>query len=245
MSASTINQDEVAQFASIAKEWWDPNGKFRPLHKINPIRLSYIRENIIEHFSVDGKMAKPFLDIEMIDIGCGGGLLCEPMARLGAKITGIDASKRNIQIAKAHAKSSNLKINYQASTAEDLAKAGKQYDVVLNMEVVEHVNNVPLYLKSCAKLVKPGGLMFISTINRTAKAFALAIIGAEYILNWLPKGTHSYDKFLTPKEISTMLERENMKIIDRCGVVYSPLKDQWRQSRDMSVNYMLLGTKKP
>ena len=243
MSTTTINEDEVSHFSAIAEQWWDPAGKFRPLHKINPTRLAYIRENLLEHFSIDGTKPKPFAGLNIVDIGCGGGLLCEPMARLGAKITGIDASSRNIEIAKSHAKISNLKINYQTNTAEDLAAKNKQFDVVLNMEVVEHVNNVPLYLKSCAKLVKPNGLMFVSTINRTAKAFALAILGAEYVLNWLPKGTHSYDKFLTPQEISIMLERENMTIIDKKGVSYSPLKDQWRQSRDMDVNYMLIAKK--
>ena len=243
MSTTTINEDEVSHFSAIAEQWWDPAGKFRPLHKINPTRLAYIRENLLEHFSIDGAKPKPFAGLNIVDIGCGGGLLCEPMARLGAKITGIDASSRNIEIAKSHAKTSNLKINYQTNTAEDLAAKNKQFDVVLNMEVVEHVNNVPLYLKSCAKLVKPNGLMFVSTINRTAKAFALAILGAEYVLNWLPKGTHSYDRFLTPQEISIMLERENMTIIDKKGVSYSPLKDQWRQSRDMDVNYMLIAKK--
>ncbi|MCF6343267.1 MAG: bifunctional 2-polyprenyl-6-hydroxyphenol methylase/3-demethylubiquinol 3-O-methyltransferase UbiG [Devosiaceae bacterium] len=243
MNNSTIDKEEIARFSAIAKEWWDPNGKFKPLHKFNPVRLAYIRENLIEHFSLDGTKPQPLAGLEIVDIGCGGGLLCEPLKRLGANITGIDAAKRNIQIAKAHAKQSGLKINYQTTSAEELAASGIEFDVVLNMEVVEHVNNVPLFLKSCAKLVKPNGLMLVSTINRTAKAFALAIVGAEYVLNWLPKGTHSYDKFLTPEEISAMVEREDMVIIDRCGVTFSPLKDQWRRSRDMSVNYMLLAQK--
>ena len=243
MNASTINKDEVARFAAMAEEWWDPTGKFKPLHKFNPVRLAYIRAQLLQHFSLNGTKQRPFEGLNILDIGCGGGLLCEPMARLGANITGVDASERNINIAKAHAESSKLKITYLASTAEDLAAKTKQYDVVLNMEVVEHVNNVPLYLSSCAKLVKPGGLMFISTLNRTAKSYALAIVGAEYVLGWLPKGTHSYEKFLTPEEITFMIKREGMSIKDRCGVTYSPLKDQWRQSRDMSVNYMLLAEK--
>ncbi len=240
MSTSTINKDEVAKFTAMAQEWWDPNGKFKPLHKFNPVRLAYIRKQIITHFALDGTKREPFKKISILDVGCGGGLLCEPMARLGAKITGIDASQKNISIAQIHADEGNLKINYKTTTSENLAKNKTQFDIVLNMEVVEHVDNVPLYLASCAKLVKPGGLMFVSTLNRTAKSFALAIVGAEYVLNWLPKGTHDYNKFLTPDEIISMLKRNDMKIKDKVGVTYSPLKDKWRTSRDMSVNYMLL-----
>jgi 2-polyprenyl-6-hydroxyphenyl methylase/3-demethylubiquinone-9 3-methyltransferase len=240
MNASTINQEEVDRFSAIAKEWWDPNGKFKPLHKFNPSRLAYIREQILIHFNLNGSKREPFKKLSILDIGCGGGLLCEPMARLGAKVTGIDASQKNISIATAHAKQSDLKIDYRATTSEDLAKKKKQYDIVLNMEVIEHVDNVPLYLKSCADLVKPNGIMFISTLNRTAKSFALAIVGAEYILGWLPKGTHTYQKFLTPNEITSMLKRNDLKLKDKCGITYSPLKDKWKQSRDMSVNYMLL-----
>ena len=240
MSASTIDEDEVAHFSAIAQEWWDPNGKFKPLHKFNPSRLAYIREQILFHFDLDGTKRKPFKKISILDIGCGGGLLCEPMARLGANVTGADASEKNIAIAKAHAIEGDLKINYLATTSEDLAAKGKQFDVVLNMEVIEHVSDVPLYLASCAKLVKPGGIMFISTLNRTAKSFALAIVGAEYILGWLPKGTHSYNKFLTPEEIISMTRRNDLKLKDKCGITYSPLKDKWRKSKDMSVNYMLL-----
>ena len=243
MGGTTINKEEVARFGAIAKEWWDEEGKFKPLHKLNPLRLAYIRQHILDNFSLDTKNVKIFKGLDIVDIGCGGGLLCEPMARLGANIVGIDAAKRNIEIAKIHAKEVGLKINYRAMSVEELAKGNKQFDIVLNMEVVEHVNNVPLYLKYCAKLVKPKGLMFISTINRTAKSFALAIIGAEYILNWLPKGTHSYDKFITPEEISKMIERENMRIIDRSGVSYSLLNDEWHLSRDMAVNYMIAAKK--
>ncbi len=218
-------------------------GKFRPLHKLNPVRLSYIREILLTHFSLNGNEREPFRGLDIIDVGCGGGLLCEPLARLGANMSGIDVAKENIEIAKAHAKESALKINYQVKSVESLSASRKKYDVVLNMEVVEHVDNVPLFLASCAKLLKPNGIMIIATINRTPKAFALAIVGAEYILNWLPKGTHSYDKFLTPKEISLMLERENMNIIDKVGVSYSPLKDEWQMSRDLSVNYMMAAKK--
>jgi 2-polyprenyl-6-hydroxyphenyl methylase/3-demethylubiquinone-9 3-methyltransferase len=198
---------------------------------------------MLDHFGLDGTKRHPFNGLKILDIGCGGGLLCEPMARLGATVTGADASEKNIRIAQTHAEQTGLDIDYRATTSETLAAAKEQYDVVLNMEVVEHVADVPLYLKSCAQLVKPGGLMFIATINRTAKAFALAIIGAEYVLRWMPKGTHTYSKFLTPDEIASQLKRHNMSIKDKCGVVYSPLQDQWRKSRDMGVNYMLLATK--
>lgn len=240
---TTINDQEVERFAAMAEEWWNPSGKFRPLHKFNPVRLAYIRQEVLAHFSRDGSKKAPFEGLKFLDIGCGGGLLCEPMKRLGADVTGADAAERNIKIAALHAEQSGLKIDYRATTAEAMAAAGEQYDVVLNMEVVEHVDNVPLYLKSCAQLVKPGGLMFVATINRTAKAFALAIVGAEYVLGWLPKGTHSYSKFLTPDEISAQLRQNGMHIKDKCGVSFAPLADEWRKSRDLSVNYMILADK--
>jgi len=243
MPATTINDDEIARFTAMAEEWWDPTGKFKPLHKFNPVRLAYIRQHVIDHFKLDGTKREPFEGLNFLDIGCGGGLLCEPMARLGAKVTGADAAEKNIRIAALHATQSGLDIDYRATTSETMAAAGEQFDVVLNMEVVEHVADVPLYLESCAQLVKPGGLMFVATINRTAKAFALAIVGAEYVLGWLPKGTHTYEKFLTPEEISSQLKRHGMSIKDKSGVSYSPLQDQWRTSRDMSVNYMLLAEK--
>ena len=240
MSTTTIDKDEVARFTAMAEDWWDPKGKFKPLHKFNPVRLAYIRNEVIDHFGRDGTVRQPFEGLSFLDIGCGGGLLSEPMARLGAKVTGADASERNVKIASIHAEGSGLDIDYVSTTSEALAEAGKQFDVVLNMEVIEHVADVPLYLKSCAQLVKPGGLMFLATLNRTAKAFALAIVGAEYVLGWLPKGTHSYDKFLTPEEIVTLLTRNGLTIKDKTGVTYSPLKDEWGKSRDMSVNYMVL-----
>lgn len=243
MSTTTINDDEVARFAAMADQWWDPKGKFKPLHKFNPVRLAYIRSQILDHFALDGTKRTPFEGLKILDIGCGGGLLCEPMARLGATVSGADAAERNIRVAQIHAEQSGLQIDYRATTSETMAAGGEQYDVVLNMEVVEHVADVPLYLKSCADLVKPGGLMFVATINRTAKAFALAIVGAEYVLRWLPKGTHSYTKFVTPEEITAQLTRNNMQIKDKTGVTFSPLTDQWRKSRDMAVNYMLLAEK--
>lgn len=244
MTATTINDEEVARFAAMAEEWWDPAGKFKPLHKFNPVRLAYIREQVLAHFNLDGTKRHPFAKLNILDIGCGGGLLCEPMVRLGAKVTGADASDKNIRIAQTHAEQAGFKIDYRATTSETMAAAGEQFDVVLNMEVVEHVADVPLYLKSCAQLVKPGGIMFVATINRTAKAYALAIIGAEYVLKWLPRGTHSYNKFLTPEEITSQLKRHGMSIKTKTGVSYSPLQDQWRKSRDMSVNYMLLAEKR-
>lgn len=243
MSATTIDDSEIEKFSALAETWWDPSGPMKPLHKFNPVRLAYIREQVLNHFRRDGTLRHPFEGLKILDIGCGGGLLCEPMARLGADVTGVDAAERNVRIASLHAKQSGIDINYRATTSETLAAAGEQFDVVLNMEVVEHVADVPLYLKSCAALVKPGGLMFIATINRTARAFALAIVGAEYVLGWLPKGTHQYSKFLTPEEITSLISREGMSIKDKCGVTYSPLQDQWRKSRDMGVNYMLLAQK--
>ncbi|HHG90401.1 MAG TPA: bifunctional 2-polyprenyl-6-hydroxyphenol methylase/3-demethylubiquinol 3-O-methyltransferase UbiG [Devosia sp.] len=244
MAASTISDEEVRKFSDLAEQWWDPSGQFKPLHKLNPVRLAYIREQVLAHFKLDGTKRHPFEGMKFLDIGCGGGLLCEPMARLGAEVTGADASERNIGIAKIHAEQSGLDIKYLATTSEALAQKGEQYDVVLNMEVVEHVADVPLFLKSCSALVKPGGLMFIATINRTAKAYALAIIGAEYVLGWLPRGTHSFSKFLTPEEIISIISRNSLSIRDKCGVSFNPLHDQWRKSRDMSVNYMLLAEKK-
>jgi 2-polyprenyl-6-hydroxyphenyl methylase/3-demethylubiquinone-9 3-methyltransferase len=243
-TATTIDDTEIARFAAMAEEWWDPNGKFKPLHKFNPVRLAYIREKVIAQFGRDGTKRRPFEGLSFLDIGCGGGLLCEPMARLGGTVTGADASEKNIAIAGLHAGQSELAIDYVATTAEALAASGRQFDVVLNMEVVEHVADVPLYLKSCAQLVRPGGVMVLATINRTAKAFALAIVGAEYVLQWLPKGTHTYSKFLTPEEITSILTRDGLSIKDKTGVTYSPLRDEWSRSRDMSVNYMLLGEKK-
>ena len=240
MTATTINDEEVAKFTAMAEEWWDPAGKFKPLHKFNPVRLAYVRNKAIVHFGRDGSVRRPLEGLRILDIGCGGGLLSEPMARLGATLVGADAAERNIRIAALHAEQSGLEIDYRATTAEALAAAGEKFDIVLNMEVVEHVDNVPLYMKSCADLVAPGGLLFTATINRTPRAWALAVIGAEYVLNWLPRGTHDYRKFLTPDEIRALLERNRLKVIDKAGVVFHPLADEWRLSRDMGINYMVL-----
>jgi 2-polyprenyl-6-hydroxyphenyl methylase/3-demethylubiquinone-9 3-methyltransferase len=243
MSTTTINPDEIAKFAAMADEWWDPRGKFKPLHKFNPVRLGYVRDKAISHFDKDGSVRRPLEGLSMLDIGCGGGLLSEPLARLGATVVGIDAGEKNVRIAALHAEQSGLEIDYRATTAEALAASGAQFDIVLNMEVVEHVDNVPLYMKSCANLVKPGGLLFTATINRTPRAYALAIVGAEYVLGWLPKGTHDFSKFLTPDEIATLVKRNGLSVIDRTGVVFHPLADEWRPSRDLGVNYMVLAAK--
>lgn len=243
MTDTTINPDEIAKFAAMADEWWDPKGKFKPLHKFNPVRLGYVRDKVISHFGKDSTVRRPLEGVRILDIGCGGGLLSEPLARLGATMVGIDAGEKNVRIAQLHAKQSGLEIDYRAVTAEALDASGERFDVVLNMEVVEHVDNVPLYMKSCANLVKSGGLMFTATINRTPRAYALAIVGAEYVLGWLPRGTHDFSKFLTPDEISALCARNGLKIIDKTGVVFHPLADEWRPSRDLGVNYMVLAAK--
>ncbi|CAN7506361.1 MULTISPECIES: bifunctional 2-polyprenyl-6-hydroxyphenol methylase/3-demethylubiquinol 3-O-methyltransferase UbiG [unclassified Devosia] len=240
MSQTTINDAEIAKFTAMAEEWWDPKGKFKPLHKFNPVRLSYIRDNLVLHFGRDPSVMRPLEGLKIVDIGCGGGLLCEPLTRLGATVTGVDAAERNISIARIHADKSGLDIDYRVTTSEALVEAGEKYDVVLNMEVVEHVDNVPLYMKSCADLVAPGGLMFTATLNRTARAYALAILGAEYVLRWLPRGTHDWKKFLTPDEIRSLLRRNGLKVTDGKGVTFNPIADEWRLSSDMAVNYMLL-----
>ena len=237
---TTINDAEVAKFTAMAEEWWDPKGKFKPIHKFNPVRLGYIREHVLAHFGRDGSQMRPLEGLTVLDVGCGGGLLCEPMARLGADVTGIDAAERNIKIARLHAGQSGVTVDYQATTSEALAAQGKTFDLVLNMEVVEHVDNVPLYMKSCADLVAPGGLMLTATLNRTARALAFAVIGAEYVLGWLPKGTHDWKKFLTPDEIKALITRNGLVVTDQTGVVYHPLADDWRKSRDMAINYMVM-----
>ena len=239
-SDTTIDQSEVDRFSAMAAEWWDPSGKFRPLHKFNPVRLQYIKEQICEHFDRDVSDREALKGLRILDIGCGGGLLSEPMARMGANVTGADASEVNIEVAKIHAKQSKLKIDYQAITSEELQANGEKFDVILNMEVVEHVADVDLFMTSCAKMVKPDGLMFIATINRTPKARALAIFMAENVLKWLPKGTHQYEKLVQPQEIEAPLNAQGMEVIDKTGVFYNVFQDRWNKSSDMDVNYMLL-----
>lgn len=239
-TSGTIDSAEVARFSAMAEEWWDPTGKFKPLHKFNPVRLAYIKQEVCRHFGRDAKAADAFKGLRFLDIGCGGGLLSEPMARLGAEVVGADPSETNIEIARLHMQSSELDIDYRAETAEALAAAGESFDVVLNMEVVEHVADVPLFLEATSRMVRPGGLMFVATINRTLKAYALAIVGAEYVLRWLPQGTHTYEKLVRPSEIEAPLQSAGLSVIDRSGVSYNPLTDSWSRTRDMDVNYMLL-----
>ena len=237
----SIDPDEVAKFTAMAADWWNPKGKFRPLHKFNPVRLGFIRDTVENHFGLDRGQRRPFEGMRFLDIGCGGGLISEPMARLGASVTGVDASDANIKTAMTHAHQSGLEIDYRAGTVEGLAAAGEPaFDVVLNLEVVEHVANPDAFLINCASLVKPGGLMILATINRTAKAFALSIVGAEYILRWLPRGTHDFNKFLTPQELAAPLRDAGFDVDPPQGVSYSPLSDQWRLSSDDKVNYMLV-----
>lgn len=240
---TTIDAGEIERFSAMAAEWWDPNGKFRPLHKFNPVRLAYVRDQVAAHFGRDARAPKPFEGLRFLDIGCGGGLLCEPMARLGATMVGADAAETNIEVAKLHAAEAGVKIDYRATTAEALADAGEQFDVILNMEVVEHVADIGLFIGKCGEMLKPGGIMFVATINRTLKALGLAIIGAEYVLRWLPRGTHQFGKLVRPDELERALNAAGMTVTDRTGVVYNPLADRWQRSKDIDVNYMVLATK--
>jgi 2-polyprenyl-6-hydroxyphenyl methylase/3-demethylubiquinone-9 3-methyltransferase len=236
---STIDPAEVAKFEAMAAEWWDPNGKFKPLHMLNPCRLDYITSQIAAEFDRDLSAAKPFAGLRLLDIGCGGGLLSEPMARLGAEVVGADAAPRNIPVAQLHAEQSGLEIDYRHTTAEDMAAAGERFDVVLNMEVVEHVADPLAYLRACHDLLRPGGLMICSTINRNPKSFAMAIVGAEYVMRWLPKGTHDWSKFITPDELYELVAKAGLDPVDRKGFVFNPITWQWRLSdRDLSVNYV-------
>jgi 2-polyprenyl-6-hydroxyphenyl methylase/3-demethylubiquinone-9 3-methyltransferase len=236
---STVDEAEVARFSRLAAEWWDARGKMAPLHKFNPVRLGYIRDRACRHFARDGRHLDCLKGLRVLDIGCGGGILSEPLARLGAEMVGADPSETNIAAAQRHAADNGLAIDYRATTAEALAEAGERFDIVLAMEVIEHVTDVNLFVKLVATMVKPGGLMIAATINRTLKSFALAIVGAEYILRWLPRGTHRWDKFVTPNELEIAMELGGLALIDEVGVTYNPLADQWRLARDMDVNYML------
>ena len=233
---NTINSKEIEKFSKIAEEWWDPEGKFKPLHKFNPIRISYIKENIIETFKLK-KSKSPLKNIKILDIGCGGGLLSEPMCRLGADVTGIDASEKNIKVAKLHSKKNNLKIRYLCSSPEKL-KTNKKFDVILNMEIVEHVNDVDFFLGSCGKLLKKNGIMFVATLNKTLKSYIFGIIGAEYVLRWLPIGTHEWEKFLKPEELISLQKKNNLNLDKVDGMKFNILTDQWSISEDKSVNYI-------
>ena len=236
---STVDPAEIAKFEAMAAEWWDPSGKFKPLHMLNPCRLDYITAQIAGQFDRDLSSRMPFAGLRLLDIGCGGGLLSEPMARLGATVVGADAAEGNLPVARIHAQQSGLDIDYRHTTAEVLAADGEAFDVVLNMEVVEHVANPLEFLSVCRQLVKPGGLHICSTINRNPKSFAAAIIGAEYIMRWLPRGTHDWSKFITPDELSALLARAGFDPVDARGFVFNPVSWQWRLSdRDLDVNYV-------
>ena len=238
---SSVNKKEIEKFSKMASEWWDPKGKFKPLHKFNPIRIKYIKESIIENFKLENKI-KPLNKINILDIGCGGGLLSEPMQRLGANVTGIDASIKNIKIAKLHAQKNKLKINYLCSSPEKL-KTKKKYDVILNMEIVEHVDDLQFFLKSCSKLLKKNGIMFVATINKTLKSYMFAIVGAEYILGWLPVGTHEWEKFVKPEELKGILKKNNLVLNKLDGMYFNIVKNEWKISKDLSINYIAEFTK--
>ena len=239
-SGPSVDPAEVARFSAVAAQWWDPKGKFAPLHKFNPIRLGFIREEALSHFGRDFDASRPFEGLRLLDIGCGGGLLCEPMTRLGFAVTGVDASARNIGVASAHAESLGLEIDCRCTTAEALLEGGEAaFDVILNMEVIEHVADPRAYLIDCARLLKPGGLMIVATLNRTLKALAFAKVGAEYVLGWLPRGAHDWSKFLKPDEITGFLADEPVEVEGPFGVAYDPLADRWSQSSDVSINYMM------
>lgn len=238
-SGSTIDATEVARFSRLASEWWDPSGKMRPLHDLNPVRLRYIRDQAAAHFHRDGRRIDCLAGLRILDIGCGGGILSEPLARLGARVVGIDPSEANIAVARHHAGEAGLAIEYRVSTAEGFSETGERFDMVLAMEVVEHVSDVGLFVRRSAEMVARDGLMIVATINRTIKSFALAIVGAEYILGWLPRGTHQWDRFVTPEELSALVEKNGLRVIDERGVIYNILTATWQLSSDTDVNYML------
>jgi 2-polyprenyl-6-hydroxyphenyl methylase / 3-demethylubiquinone-9 3-methyltransferase len=237
LTSPSIDNTEIEKFSRMADEWWDEGGKFKPLHHINPVRLAYIQEQVRAHTST------PLSELSFLDIGCGGGLLAEPLARLGASVTGIDASEKNIRIASLHAEQCGVTVDYRCQDIESLAASGAQYDVVLSMEVIEHVADVAGFLTACCAVVKPGGLLLLATLNRTLKSYMMAIVGAEYVLKWLPRGTHDWSKFLTPSEIAVHLRHNNIALQKIKGISYRPLKDNWGLSNDIDVNYMMVGRK--
>jgi len=240
---TTLDDAEVAQFSRLSGHWWDQRGPMAALHRINPVRLAYVRDRVAAHFGRDPKRLNSLEGLRLLDIGCGGGILTEPLARLGAAVVGADPSERNIAVARQHAEQARLPIDYRCTTAEILAEAGEAFDVVLAMEVVEHVADVGLFIDLAASMVKPGGLMIVATLNRTIKSFALAIVGAEYLLRWLPRGTHQWDKFVTPNELEIAITKSGMQVIDETGVSYNLFADRWQLSADMDVNYMVVAEK--
>jgi 2-polyprenyl-6-hydroxyphenyl methylase/3-demethylubiquinone-9 3-methyltransferase len=240
---STVDAAEVERFSALAAEWWDARGKMAVLHKFNPVRLGFIKEAACRHFGRDGKRLDALAGLRILDIGCGGGILSEPLARLGAQVVGADPAEANIAAARLHAEEAGVSVDYRATIAEDLADQGERFDLVLAMEVVEHVADLSLFVKRCAEMVKPGGLMVVATLNRTMKSFALAIVGAEYVLRWLPRGTHQWDKFVTPNELEAVLARHGLDVTDETGVIYNLLADRWQISTDLDVNYMVTAVK--
>ncbi len=243
-TSPSIDPAEVARFSAQAAHWWDPEGPFRPLHRFNPARLAYIRDQLCAYFGRDGRAPAPLNGLRLLDIGCGGGLVCEPMARLGAAVVGADASYENTGAASAHAQAQGLAIDYRHTSAEALAEAGEPFDIVLNLEVIEHVADRGAFLAACAQLLKPGGIMILATLNRTLKAYGLAVLGAEYVLGWLPRGTHDWNKFITPEELSALLAAQGLHVTGRTGVSYQILTSRWALSPDMDVNYMLCAVKR-
>jgi 2-polyprenyl-6-hydroxyphenyl methylase/3-demethylubiquinone-9 3-methyltransferase len=243
--ASTVDEAEVTRFSALAAQWWDPRGKMAVLHKFNPVRLGFIKEAACRHFGRDDKRLDALAGLRVLDIGCGGGILSEPLARLGATVVGADPSQANIAAARLHAADAGVSVDYRATTAEALADEGERFDLVLAMEVVEHVADLDLFIRRCTEMVRPGGLMITATLNRTLKSFALAIVGAEYVLRWLPRGTHQWEKFITPDELEAALERHGLAVVDETGVIYDLLADRWRLSTDMDVNYMVVAARAP
>ena len=238
-TAGTVDPEDIARFSAIAAEWWDPTGKFRPLHRLNPLRLTYIRDAVCARLGRDPLAPEPLKGLRVVDIGCGGGLLSEPVARMGATVVGVDAAEKNVKTAAAHAAETGTPVDYRATTAEALAASGERFDVVLAMEVIEHVADVDLFVKSLSQLLAPGGVLFLATLNRTPKSFALAIVGAEYILRWLPRGTHNWRQFLRPSELAAAVRAHGLAIKDLTGLTYSPLSDEFKlNARDLDVNYM-------
>ena len=242
VQTGTIDADDVAKFEAMASEWWDSNGKFRPLHRFNPIRLRYIRDRLCARFDLDPRDLQALKGLRILDVGCGGGLISEPLARMGATVTGIDASDINIGIARTHAERGGVDIDYKATTPEELAIAGEKFDAIITLEVVEHVADLDLFLDSCTRLVDDGGAMALATLNRTPKSFLFGIIGAEYVMRWLPKGTHDWRKFVRPSEIARALRRNALSVDDVTGLIFNPLSGEWRTGKDVSVNYILFAT---